>query len=296
MRKNLYSLSAFLTGAIIAVMVSFNTEFGRLTSSEVSLIINQIVGIITLHIIITAGRKNTVINPQRKSVKWYNQAFGGFFGVAIISLNYISVVNAGATISMAGAVFGQSLMGLIYDLTGFMGMNKNKIEKNRIIGILICLAGILIYLFSGEGLNLYIIPSIAAGVLTMTQMVYNSKLAKAKGAFYSARANVISGLIGALLYAGLFHFESTAEGFKNLSGVPLYIALSGGLLACIVVVSTNIVIPKISGLLSALLLSSGQIIAALVIDYVLYDIFSLSLIVASMVMLIGVISLSLSSR
>ena len=283
-------LVSFVTGAVIAVMVTFNTEFGRLTTSEVSLIVNQVVGIATLHLIMVAGRNSIAINPPKGPVKWYMHYFGGFFGVVIILLNYVSVVGAGATVSMAGAVFGQSLMGLVFDLTGLMGMKKERIGRRRTISLLICLIGILIYFFGGESLNFYLFPSIAAGILTMVQMVYNSRLARARGAFYSARQNVISGLAGALLYAFIFHPSATAEGFRALRDVPFYIAVSGGMLACIVVVNTNIIIPRIPAVFSALLLSSGQIIAAIIIDYALYGIFTPELLIGTLITLAGLVS------
>ena len=289
MRKSLCYIISFLTGGIISVMVTFNTEFGRLSTSEVSLIINQVVGIVTLEVIMLLGYKNPLINPSRRPVKWYRHYFGGLFGVAIISLNYISITGAGATIAMAGAVFGQSLMGLVFDLTGLMGMTRMRISKRRKISLLVCLAGIVTYFLGGEGLNFYLFPSILAGILTMIQMVYNSSLAKEKGAFYSARMNVISGLCGALFYALILFPSSTLEGFRVLNTIPFYIMVGGGLLACLVVVNTNMIIPRIPAVYSALLLSSGQILTALLIDYVLYDAFTPALLYGTVITLAGIL-------
>ena len=123
----------------------------------------------------------------------------------------------------------------------------------------------------------------------MIQMVYNSSLAKAKGAFYSARMNVISGLFGALVYSFLFFPESTFQGFKALASASFLTMIMGGLLACIVVVNTNIVIPKIPAVYSALLLSSGQILTALLIDYILYDTFTPSLLYGTLVTIVGIL-------
>ena len=289
MTKSICYIISFLTGAVISIMVTFNTEAGRVTSSEVSLIINQIVGIVTLEVIMLLFRSNRTVNPERKEVKWYKHYFGGLFGVAIISLNYISMTGAGATIAMAGAVFGQSIAGLLFDLTGLMGMSKEKISKRRIISLAVCFLGIMVYFFSGESINLYLFPSILAGILTMVQMVYNSSLAKAKGPFYSARMNVISGLAGALLYAFIFFPDTTISGFKALPDASFPLMVMGGLLACIVVVNTNIVIPKIPAVYSALLLSSGQILAALAVDYVLYETFTPALLYGTLITLIGIL-------
>ena len=49
---------AFLTGAVISVMVIFNTELGEATSNSASILVNQAVGILTLSAIMMAFRKN----------------------------------------------------------------------------------------------------------------------------------------------------------------------------------------------------------------------------------------------
>lgn len=285
-------LVALATGAIISVMVTCNTETGVRTSSEVSLIINQIVGIVFLSGMMVGGRKSTMINPPRRSAGaiWW---FGGLFGIVIISANYYSMIRIGATMSMAAAVFGQSLMGLIIDYTGFLGMKKQRFSIRKISSLLISFAGILVMAsFSGGSFDLIsLLLGIMAGCATMIQMSYNSHFAALKGPFFSARQNVISGLGGALLYAFAFHGRETIAGFKAMGTVSPLLLVSGGLLACFVVVSTNMIIPKIPAVYSALLLSSGQILTSLLIDKVLYDRFSFPLLWGTILMLVGIIAL-----
>lgn len=279
-------IGAFLIGAVISLMVTFNTEFGRLTSSEVSTTVNQIVGIVLLFALMAAARGNEKINPPRRHAGWY-MYFGGLFGIAIISINYVAVVNTGATVAMAGAVFGQSLMGFIFDVTGLFGMERRNISARRTVSLLVSCSGILMMLAGGTIDAIYLLLSMSAGALTMMQMVYNSTLAKAKGAFYSARCNVISGLAGALLYSFIFHPATTIAGLEALDEVPFLLMIAGGTLACIVVVGTNVIIPRIPAVHSALLLSSGQILAAVLIDYLLYGIFTAPLLAGAIVMLVG---------
>lgn len=282
-------LTAFITGSVISVMVVFNTEFGRLTSSEVSLIANQIVGILVLSAIILALPHNRLVNPERKKAPWY-LFFGGLFGVFIISANYVGVTKTGATIAMAGAVFGQSLVGLVMDLTGFMGVSRRKIRARRWAGLAVCFMGIVAMFSGGERTNpAYLAPSVAAGVLTMIQMVYNSRLSSYNGPFHAARVNVISGLFGALAYSFIFHSDTTITGFRALADVPVLLIVAGGLTACIVVVNTNIVIPKIPAVYSALLLSCGQIIAAVFFDLMLYAVFTPALLAGAVVIIAGIL-------
>ena len=47
------------------------------------------------------------------------------------SFNYYTVTAVGATLAMALAVFGQSLVGLIFDLTGLFDMEKKRITGEK---------------------------------------------------------------------------------------------------------------------------------------------------------------------
>ena len=60
-----------MTGAVISVMVVFNTKLGEATTNEVSITVNQIVGIVTLTAIMLLFRKSRTVNPPRASAPWY---------------------------------------------------------------------------------------------------------------------------------------------------------------------------------------------------------------------------------
>lgn len=283
---------AFAVGAVISIMVVFNTELGKVTTNEVSIAVNQLVGIIALTIIMLLGHKSQKINPKREKSAWW-QWFGGLFGLGVITINYYSVSNAGTTIAMATSVLGQCLMGVVFDLTGWMGMKKEPITNRKILSLIISALGIAIMLFfqldrNNLSATLFGLLGIGAGILTMVQMVYNSGFAAKKGAFFSARQNVISGLAGILLFMLIFTPTESINGIKTLANTPLYILLGGGLLACIVVVSTNTIIPRIPGAVSAILLSTGQILMAVLIDGIMTGTFEPSLLIGSIIMLIGI--------
>ena len=290
MSKTFSYLLTFLTGIIITVMVVCNTELGVKTNIEVSTIMNQVIAIAILSIFLLSCRKNTYILPKQKKARWY-WFFGGSFGIVIVFINYFTVLNIGATLAMAGAVFGQSLMGLIIDITGFMYLPKRNTTRVKIISIVICYIGIFIMsAFSASTINwLYLLLAIMAGMITMFQMSYNAHLASFKGPVVSTLVNVISGLVTVTLFSFLFFRGETLEAFKVLPSVPFYLIVSGSILGIFVVVNTNIVIPKIPAVYSALLLSSGQILTSLVFDVLLYNRFSLSLFIGTAVMIIGLI-------
>lgn len=289
MKKSIFYLVSFLTGAVISVMVVANTELGRITTNEVSLIVNQAIGVVLTTFILLAGRKSEIINPARKKSRWY-MYFGGLFGICVMVCNFYSILNVGSALAMAAAVFGQSLTGLVTDLFGLFSMPKRKQSTLKWISLALSFTGIFIMSLSQSGSFrlIYILMGVLAGIMTMLQMTYNSSFAKAKGAVFSARQNAISGLAGTIIYAALLMPEETLHGFTLLPSASFLSIITGGTLAIVVVVSTNLVIPRIPAVYSALLLSCGQILTSIVIDTFLYDLFSPSLLIGSLVMLAGI--------
>ena len=61
------------------------------------------------------------------------------------------------------------------------------------------------------------------------------------------------------------------------------------MLACFVVVASNTIIPEIPASDSSVLMSSGQVLAAAVLDAVLYRMIEPALIIGSVIMLLGIL-------
>ena len=289
MSRTLCRIAAFVTGAVISVMVIFNTELGQATTNNVSILINQVVGIVLLSALLVLFRGNGTVNPARSKAPWY-MWFGGLFGLVVITCNYFSVTKAGATISMGSAVLGQCIAGLVLDASGWMWMKKRRIGARRIASAAVVAAGIAVMLLlSGEKIHpLYALIGVAAGIITMMQMAYNSHFASYKGAFFSARQNVISGLAGIALFALCTSPEATMEALKAVPGIPFIVIIGGGTLACFVVVSSNTIIPRIPGADSSALMSAGQVLAASLLDWAIYGRAYPSLIAGSAIIIAGI--------
>jgi len=288
MNPALYLFLDILTGMVISVMVVANTLYGQATTMGVSLIVNHTIGLTILSLILLVGRNKPAIRGPGLKAPWYLY-FNGLFGLAILNLNYYTVINAGASLAMASTVFGQSICSLVFDLTGWMGMQKRSLNKTKAVSLLVSLAGILAMATSGDGtFTLFsILLGILAGSLTMTQMVLNSTLAIYKGPIRASHQNFIGGLAAGLVFYFLLQGEQTLAGLAATPGLPFLLVFSGGTLAVFVVVSTSYVIVKIPAVYSALLLSSAQILMSLAIDTIFFDSFSLPLLLGSLLMLLG---------
>ena len=290
MKTGIAALSAFLTGVIISIMVVANTELGNATTNEVSMIVNQSIGVVLVTLILLMGKNNPLISPPRQKSRWY-MYFGGLFGIFVMVFNFYSVLNIGSALAMACAVFGQSLMALFLDIFGLFGMKKQQITVKKALSTGISFAGILVMSLSQtqKGSLIYILMAVAAGVFTMLQFCYNSGFAKKKGALFSARQNALSGLAGTLVYAFILLPEETLAGFRNLPSVPFLSIILGGCLAIVVVSASNLIIPAVPAVYSSLLISAGQILSSLALDAFFYSRFSLPMLTGAVIMLAGVL-------
>lgn len=289
MHRTFDYLLATAIGSMISVMVVFNTRFGQVSTMALSFLANHLIGIISITIIMAFLRIKRGHAPVRRKARWYLW-FGGLFGFLIINANYITITNIGATLSMATAVFGQSLGSLLFDLTGFMGMRTYTISRKKAITLSFSFIGIAIMASGGGRFSIpYVVIGVLTGIVTMIQMVYNSRFASYKGVLFSARNNVLSGFIIAIVIYGFTSAGETLEALKNIGSVPLHLLFGGGLLAVGVVTGTNYVIPRIPAIYSALLLSSAQIITSIILDTVMFQLFSPRLLAGALVILAGML-------
>lgn len=281
---------SFLTGAVITVMAFCNSALATATNTYASIMTNQVVGLTCLSVIMLAGRGNKVINPPREHANpvFY---FSGLYGLIIMGINCLTIPKIGTALSMACCVLGQSVTSLVFDLTGFLGLTRRKLSLPKVLGLLVSLAGIIVMGFAGETFPLgYVLAGIFAGALTSTQMCLNSRFARMKGPFYSARQNMITGLAGITVAAFIFDFKGTVSSFSNIVTVPWYFIIGGGVLAIIVVISANVIIPRIPVIFQALLMSSGQLLMSVLMNRIIDGYLDTQVLTGSLLVLVGIIS------
>lgn len=133
---------------------------------------------------------------------------------------------------------------------------------------------------------LMILLAMLGGVLTTLSMIVSSALGKKIGLIQSTIIHYIGGLIGGVFI--LIGIGSTsAPSIIELSKMPLYIFL-GGIMGVIVVYISNIVIPKIPVVYSTLLMFSGQMICAIIIDTIIIGEFSLKKLLGAIIVVLGI--------
>lgn len=134
---------------------------------------------------------------------------------------------------------------------------------------------------------IYLILAFLSGCFVIVSMVLNSRLANRIGVFQGTLVNYIVGLIGAtivLFFAG----DGFQIGHIDFSAIPLW-AYVGGAIGVFIVAISNVVIPKIPTIYSALLMFVGQLFTAMVIDYFIGNPVTLGKVVGGMFIIAGLI-------
>ena len=133
---------------------------------------------------------------------------------------------------------------------------------------------------------LMILLAILGGVLTTLSMIVSSTLGKKIGLIQSTIIHYIGGLIGGVFILIGIGSASTPS-IVDMSRMPMYIFL-GGIIGVIVVYTSNIVIPKIPVVYSTLLMFSGQMLCAIIIDTIVMGEFSWQKLLGAIVVILGI--------
>jgi transporter family-2 protein len=136
----MYKYLAILNGLLISIMVLLNGTLATATGLYFSLfIINSLCLIIVILIIVI---KKIPIKDVLFLPKYLY--FVGVIGLVNITLNNISFINLGATLTMGLVLYGQLLASVIVDFGGLFGLAKQPFRPKKLIGIIIMSLGILI--------------------------------------------------------------------------------------------------------------------------------------------------------
>ncbi|GAA0127201.1 DMT family transporter [Clostridium sp. CTA-19] len=131
------------------------------------------------------------------------------------------------------------------------------------------------------------ILAIIGGVLTTLSMVINSSLGKRIGVLQSTLINYIVGLLCSMVVLLILgsNVELSMVEFEN---IPMFV-FCGGIIGVVIVYTSNIIIPKIPVVYSMLLLFIGQIVAGIIIDFLINKEIEINKILGAMVVTIGIL-------
>lgn len=116
-----------------------NAGLGKTTGNIAAALVSFAIGTLLLAVIVAlAGQTGGV--EQAFGVPWY-LLLGGVLGAAYVFTALVTVSSIGAGGVAAATITGQLTFSLILDRAGFLGLAETPISLDRILGVLLLLAG-----------------------------------------------------------------------------------------------------------------------------------------------------------
>ena len=134
------NILSVLTGAFIAVMITFNDELGSRTGNYLSSVIIHIVGLMVIIGILIITNSKLKID---KEVPIYMYSAGAI-GVFTVLFNNITFSTLGVSLTIALGLFGQSMASIVIDHYGLLGMKVIKFNPNKLVGLVLIILGIIV--------------------------------------------------------------------------------------------------------------------------------------------------------
>ncbi len=126
----MYNILALVIGALISVMISFNSGLEGYVGSTYSVVIIHAVGLIAILIVAAIKKEKIVI---KEAIPFY-LFLGGIFGVMLTLVNIITIGGIGVALTTALAVFGQLVFSSLVDHFGLFGLTKYEFNPKKLVG------------------------------------------------------------------------------------------------------------------------------------------------------------------
>lgn len=283
----MYQSLAFVTGIILAVMISVNGGLSGYYGVFPATVIIHLVGTI-FSLFFTLKQYGWIKLTGFKPVWIY---LGGAIGVFTVVFNNLAFSKLSVTNIIALALFGQTITALIFDHFGLLGMKKIPFKKTSLLGLSFSLFGIWQLLdTSVSGAILAVLYAVTSGVTVVLSRSVNTQLSEKIGAMHGALVNHVVGLIVSILILFFVNIETVPFKLNN----PLM--YFGGVLGVVVVYLSNIVVPKVSSFNLTILSFVGQVLMGLVLDLMLTQTYSVPTLKAALIIATGILLTMLTEK
>ena len=136
----MYNILALLIGALISIMISFNSGLEGYVGSTYSVVLIHAIGLIAILIVAAIKKEKMVI---KEAIPFY-LFLGGIFGVMLTLVNVITIGSIGVALTTALAVFGQLVFSSLVDHFGLFGLTKYEFNPKKLVGLFIDFVGLVI--------------------------------------------------------------------------------------------------------------------------------------------------------
>ncbi len=144
MDRGLAVLLTAVAGGLIALQAPLNAGLGRATGSLPAALVSFLVGTVALAAIVLLSGQASGLGSAF-DVSWY-YLVGGLLGAIYVANALIAVAAIGAGGVAAATITGQLVASVAIDRLGLFGLDQVPLSPERIIGIVLLLAGTLLVL------------------------------------------------------------------------------------------------------------------------------------------------------
>jgi len=272
-------VTALTVGALTALQSRVNGELADMTDSGLqAALVSFGSGWILLSVILLAtpsvrrGLADVGHAVRVGTLRWW-QVLGGLLGGFFVAVQSATVPVVGVAIFTVAVVAGQVSNSLVVDRVGLGPAGRQSVTPTRVIAAILALAAVAVAVsdrFDGaaEGSLLAVAAALVAGLAIAVQQAINGRVgAAARNAWTAAWVNFTLGTVmlsvALGLAWGLTEFDPGA-----LPTGPWWVYI-GGSIGVLFIAAAAWVVQRLGVLLFALLAITGQLIGALVLDWLL---------------------------
>lgn len=147
--KIIYYLLPAFAGVAIAVQSGINSQLRSVVqNSLMAAFISFVVGTVALAGLLFFSKEALPDWSRYSSITWY-QYMGGLLGAFVVTVTLIAVTRIGAANMFVLIVAGQLVMAVLMDHFGILGMKKDPVSLQKLLGVALLIFGA--YLVNRKG-------------------------------------------------------------------------------------------------------------------------------------------------
>jgi transporter family-2 protein len=136
-------LLTVFAGGLIALQAPINSMLGKSVGTFAAASVSFIVGTIALVLITVLLGSGFGDVGEARHLPWYYLS-GGVLGAVYVTTALVAVRSLGAGGVVAATIAGQLSLSLVIDQLGILGVDKQPITWERVLGVLLLAAGTLL--------------------------------------------------------------------------------------------------------------------------------------------------------
>lgn len=258
----MYQLLTLLAGVLISLIAVLN---GTLTAKVGLYLTTVIIHVVAISFaLLLLGLRRQSFMPKRKLPLW--MYCGGFISVLCTLCSNFAFGKISLVAITALGLLAQTITSLLVDNFGLFGAEKNPIRPVTWVCIAFSFCGIIYMLYGSEMSVLSAIAtSFLAGVGLVVSRMISAALASSINAVGSSLINHVVGLPLAVMLMFVLGGSELSALPGSLGTAPGW-AYLGGIAGMLIIVITNVVLPKVSAFQVSLLLFVGQVFSGAAVD------------------------------